>query len=84
MMKRVLVISVALLFGLQAGFALAAATGNPAPLTRFAANAPTATAGQNRPPRSSSATSAMPLGAQTGVITPCAIDRLIPNRAQAR
>ena len=31
MMKRVLVISVALLFGLQAGFALAAATGMPVP-----------------------------------------------------
>jgi len=29
MMKRVLVISVALLFGLQAGFVMAAATGNP-------------------------------------------------------
>ena len=29
MMKRVLVISVAVLFGMQAGFALAAATGNP-------------------------------------------------------
>ena len=58
-----------------------AAIARVASLVALAAKAPTATAGQQRTPRTSSAARAMPDGAQTGVITPRATDRLMPSFA---
>jgi hypothetical protein len=60
-----------------------AATAAPTPLVELAMSAPSATAGQRRGPSNRSAASEIPLGAHTGVITPCATERLIPNLALA-
>src|SRR4051812_10451253 len=64
--------------------AIAAATGIDAPLVAFASRAPTAIAGQVRGPNSTTAASAMPAGAQTGVITPCATDSSSPSLAATK
>ena len=47
--------------------------------TSPATKAPSATAGQKRRPRRKSAAMAIPVGAQTGVITPCATDSSMPS-----
>ena len=64
--------------------AIAAATGIDAPLVAFARNAPSAIAGHVRGPNRTTAASAMPAGAHTGVITPSATESSIPNFAAAR
>ena len=51
------------------------------PLVAFAITAPSATAGQRPRPKRTSATSAIPAGAHTGVITPCATDSSSPTFA---
>src|SRR5262249_16947298 len=62
--------------------AIAAATGIEAsPLVAFAMKAPSAIAGQKRGPRRSSAASAIPVGGQTGVMTPWATESSSPTRA---
>ena len=57
------------------------ATGIDAPLVAFARNAPTATAIHSRRPNRTSEASAMPVGGHTGVMTPCATERLSPSFA---
>jgi len=60
-----------------------AASPNEAPLIAFATKAQTVTAGQNWRPSSSSPANAIPVGAQTGVITPRATESSIPSFAAA-
>jgi hypothetical protein len=63
--------------------AIATASNGSAPLVAFAMQAPTATAGHNPRPKSRRLARAIPLGAHTGVITPCATERPMPNFAEA-
>jgi hypothetical protein len=63
---------------------MAAATGIDAPLVAFASSAPSAIAGQVRGPKSTTAASAIPAGAQTGVMTPWATESSSPNFAAAK
>jgi hypothetical protein len=63
--------------------AIAADAPIEASLVALATNAPTATAGQKRVPNRKSAAIAMPVGAQTGVMTPCATESSIPSLAAA-
>ena len=60
-----------------------AASAIEAPLVAFATKAPTATAGQRFRPRSSSPARAIPVGAHTGVMTPCATGSSMPSFAAA-
>ena len=60
---------------------IASATSAEAPLVTLLTNAPSVIAGQYLGPNSSSAASAMPVGGQTGVITPCATDSARPSFA---
>ncbi len=61
--------------------AIPAATASDASLVAFATKAPTAIAGQYRTPRMSSAASAIPDGAHTGVMTPRATGSSMPSLA---
>jgi len=56
-------------------------TGIDAPLVALARSAPTAIAGHILRPKRTSEASAIPVGGQTGVMTPCATERLSPSFA---
>jgi hypothetical protein len=60
---------------------IASATGTDAPLVAFAMNAATRIAGHSRRPKRISDASAIPVGAHTGVITPCATESASPSFA---
>jgi hypothetical protein len=57
------------------------ATAIDAPLVAFAMNAATRTAGQTRRPKRIIDASAIPVGAHTGVMRPCATDSASPTFA---